>query len=336
MELNLNHLRSFYVAVTEGSVSAALDSLTVTQPVFAGHLKSLERAVGVRLVVYDGDSLRLTQTGESVFRKASRVFKEVRETEALLEEISLRKGTELKIGCPEVLESLLPPRLISDFEKLCPGVRVLLTGGRETTLTRSVEDGRNDLALIRYRPRDCRLKTRVIGREELMLVASPSSTMSSKTEISVRELADKPLVVMKEGFAVREVVFDYLQRHNVSPNVASECSSNALLKELVGRDKGIGFVETSVVQSELDQCFLKEVRIAEGPPRITIEIAYPHRREISPAARAFLRLIGRTRNNPTGPVRLLHRHEGPRKDTGERPQKRHNSRTDKRRSHGLE
>lgn len=335
MDLNLNHLRSFYIAAVEGSVSGALDRLMVTQPVFAGHLKSLERAVGVRLMVREGNSVHLTATGESVFRKASKVFKEVREAELLLEDISSRKGAELKIGCPEVLEGRLPPQLIADFEKARPGVRVVVTGGKEAALAKSVEDGRNDLALFRFKPFNCRLKTRAIGEEELVLIASPSSIHVTGNEVSVDDLGDVPLVAMKEGFAVRETVIEYLQKFDVRPRIAFECSSAALLKELVRRDNAVGFMERSAVESDVEQCFLKEVRITEGSPRVIIAIGYPHRREISPAARTFLRLVGRTGINPAGRVRLSRKRRVPQKDPGEPPPQRQRTGTRRFRSHGL-
>jgi DNA-binding transcriptional LysR family regulator len=305
MDLNINHLRSFYVAAMEGSVPKALDRLMVTRPVLTDHLKSLERRVGVRLLVRDGNSIRLTQTGESVFRKASKIFREVREAEQLLDAISSRKGGELRIGCPETLEKCLPPLLIADFEKTCPGVRIVLNNGKDTMMAKSVEDGRNDLAVVRFAPPDCRLNMKAIGEERLVLVAAPSSVHVPGNEIHLRDLAHIPFISMRNGSAVREVVLDFLRKSGVALNITFESSSNALLKEHVRRDNGVAFIEKSAVETELNGCLLKEVRILEGFPRITVAIGYPSRWEISPAAEAFMKLVGTEENTGDHSLPLL-------------------------------
>lgn len=72
------------------------------------------------------------------------------------------------------------------------------------------------------------------------------------SELSVTQLSQIPLVLRREGSAVREVVLEYLRRFKVTPLVSVESASTAGVKEFVRQDNGIGFVERSAVQDELE------------------------------------------------------------------------------------
>ncbi|OPY62111.1 MAG: HTH-type transcriptional activator CmpR [Syntrophorhabdaceae bacterium PtaU1.Bin034] len=283
------------MAAKEGSVSKAAKRLMLSQPLLTNHVKSLEEAIGVRLMVYESDSIRLTRAGQAVLRKASRIFHEIDETESLLEQISSKKGAELRIGCPDIPGSCLVPRLIAEFEQSYPNIRITVNRGKDISMAKSVESGRNDLAVMRFRPANCRLKMKLVEKDELVLIASPWSIHVPGGEIQVRDLSQVPLISLKEGSAVREVVLQYMWKFMVTPKVNIESPSVALLKEFVRRDDGLAFVERSVVQAELDQHLLKEICITDGSPTITLAIGYPSGGEVSPPARAFLRLVAQSR-----------------------------------------
>jgi DNA-binding transcriptional LysR family regulator len=57
------------------------------------------------------------------------------------------------------------------------------------------------------------------------------------------------------------------------------------------RDKGVGFVERDAVNEELQKGTLLAVRVLEGSPAIEFGIGYRNRKDLSPPAWAFLRLL---------------------------------------------
>jgi len=291
--VNMNQLRSFYMAAKLNSISKAAQALMVTPPAITMQVKQLEETVGVRLLVRDGNSIRLTDTGVIVFKKAELIFQEIHEMEGLLEDVSTGKSGELRVGCPEGPLKLLMP-LITGFKKTYPGIRVILDQGSNAEMVKSIEDHRNELAVIRYRPSNSRLKIKVIWKDEVVLVASPKSVHLPGSEISVMQLSQIPLVLRREGSGVREIVLEYLRRFKVAPLIAVESASASLLKEFVRQDAGIGFVEKDVIDEELKNGTLKLVQILEGYPTIEFGIGYRNRKDLSPAAWAFLRLLDKS------------------------------------------
>jgi DNA-binding transcriptional LysR family regulator len=265
----------------------------VTPPAITIQVKQLEETIGIRLLVRDGNSIRLTDTGVSVFERAEKIFHEIHEMEGFLEDIATGKSGELRIGCPEIpLKRLMP--MIEAFKKTYPGIRIILDQGSNADMVKSVQDHRNELAVIRYRPTNSRLKTKVIWTDEVVLIGSPKSVHLSASEISVTQLSEIPLILRREGSAVREVALEHLRKFKVTPLIAMESSSVNLLKEFVLRDKGVGFVERDAVNEELQKGTLLAVRVLEGSPAIEFGIGYRNRKDLSPPAWAFLRLLDKS------------------------------------------
>jgi DNA-binding transcriptional LysR family regulator len=290
MILNMNQLRAFYAAAKSKSITKAADELMVTPPAVTMQIKQLEKAVGIRLLVRDGNSIRLTKTGEAVFTRAEKIFHEIHEMEGFFEDISTSKSGELRIGCPESpLKRLMP--LITTFKKTYPGIRIILDQGSNAEMVKSIGDYRNELAVIRYLPNNSRLKTKVFWTEEVVLIAAPRSAHLPGSEISVMQLPEIPLIFRREGSAIREVVLEYLRKFKVKPSIAMESGSIVLLKEFVEQDSGLAFVERDAVDEELKNGSLKSVLILEGSPAIEFGIGYRNRKDLSPPAWAFLRLL---------------------------------------------
>jgi DNA-binding transcriptional LysR family regulator len=290
MILNMNQLRAFYAAAKSGSITKAADVLMVTPPAITMQIKQFEETVGIRLLVRDGNAIRLTDAGIAVCKRADKIFQEIHEMEGFLEDVSTSKSGELRVGCPETpMKRLIP--LIASFKKTYPGIRIILDQGTNAEMVKSIGDHRNELAVIRYRPNNSRLKTKVIWKEEVVLIASSQSIHLPGSEISVMQLSDIPLILRREGSAVREVVLEYLRKFRVTPQVAMESASISLLKEFVNQDNGVGFIEKDAVEEELKNGTLRPINILEGSPVIEFGIGYRNRKDLSPPAWAFLRLL---------------------------------------------
>lgn len=293
MIVNMNQLRSFYTAAKLNSIVKAAQALMVTPPAITNHIRRFEEKIGIRLIVRDGNSIRLTVTGQGVLQRAEHIFQEIHEMEGYLEDISAGRSGELRIGCPEApLRNLLP--LVEMFMEAHPEVKIIFDQGSNAEMIKSIADHRNELAVVRYRPNANRLKTKVLWQEEIVLISSPESAHWPSAKISVTQLSQIPLVIRGEGSAVKDVVLEYLRKFKVTPIVAVESASTALLKEFVRHDSGLGFAQRSLVEEELKDGRLRLVRIVEGFPIVELGIAYADRRELSPAAWAFLRLVDKT------------------------------------------
>lgn len=61
------NIPSFYAAAKSSSITKAADELMVTPPAITMQIKQLEKAMSIRFLVRDGNTIHLTKTGEAVF-----------------------------------------------------------------------------------------------------------------------------------------------------------------------------------------------------------------------------------------------------------------------------
>lgn len=291
MILNMNQLRAFYTAAKQNSITKAAEVLMVTPPAISKQVRQLEETIGMKLLYRSGNTIELTDIGRDVFRESEAVFEKITDMENYLEDISIGKLGELRIGCPQTPAKYIMPRLIARFKETHPGIRIIVDQGTNMEMVRNLLTSRNELALIRNRPDDRRLKMKVLRNEEILLLAAPHSRHLPGREISVTLLDRLPLILPKEGSAVRDVTLEYLQRYKISPNVVMESGSIGLVKELIRQDTGLCFLERYAVAEDLARERLTAVTILEGSPKVEFGIGYFHKKHLSPAAWAFLRLL---------------------------------------------
>jgi len=289
MILNINQLRAFYYAARLRSITLAAQELMVTPPAISMQVKQLEENLEIKLMFRDGNSIRITEVGKIVFEKCDKIFKEIKDMEDFIEDISTSKMGVLKIGCPQTPAKYIMPRLIAEFKKTYPGIRIILDQGDNSEMLKSILNHKNELAVIRRRGDEKRLKVKSFGSEDLVLVAAPESRNLLVSEISITQLATIPLIVPQEGSATRDVVFEYFQKFKLTPTIIMESGSADLIKEVVAQDNGVSFLVRSAVQNELRLKTLRSIRVLAGSPIIEYGIGYLKRVSLSPGAWAFLR-----------------------------------------------
>ncbi len=105
-----------------GSLTAAADSLHVTQPALSHSIRKLEELLGLEIWTREGRSLRLTQGGEHLLSVANRLLPQFERAERQLEQFAQGERGTLRIGmeCHPCYQWLL--KIAAPFLKAWPGV----------------------------------------------------------------------------------------------------------------------------------------------------------------------------------------------------------------------
>lgn len=291
MYLNINQLRTFYAAAKSKNITLAAQELMVTPAAISAQVKQFEEALGVRLMFRDGHTMRLTEVGQNVFNKSSKIFELINEMEIFLQDTVMTKVGLLKIGCPQIPAKYIMPRLIKIFKKEYPGINIIIDEGDNIEMINNILTSKNELAVIRSKPKDKRLKVKVFTKEDLLLVCAPNSSKISTEEIPISQLLITPMIMPREGAATRATVFEFLQKFNVNPLVVIESGSVDFIKEMVKEDYGVAFLVRSAVAKELKAGDIKVVKVSEGLPVMEYGFGYISGKSFSPAAEAFIRLV---------------------------------------------
>jgi DNA-binding transcriptional LysR family regulator len=291
MYLNINQLRYFYIAAKKRSVTMAAQELMVTPPAVTVQVRRLEKDLGVRLMYRDGNGLSLTKVGLKIYRRAEKIFEEIQDMEKYVDEISKNQTGELRIGCPLTPAKYLLPGLIDKFNENYPEIRIILSIGTTSELIPKLLDKKIDLAWVRYTKGEKRIRIKLVGTEDVYLVASADSKWVPQDTISVNQLPALPLIVQGRQSGMGQVVNEYLKRFVKNAQVAMELDSDDLIKEVVRKDTALCFLERFAIKKELDEGILKKINIMEGSPQIEMGLGYYQKKHLSPAAWFFVGLL---------------------------------------------
>jgi DNA-binding transcriptional LysR family regulator len=256
------------------------------QPSATKHLKTLEAAVGTKLLEREGRATRLTEAGEIVVAHARRVLDTL---DAMGAELRALDGAEvgtLALAASTTPGSYVLPSILQCFADRHPGVHVDVVIGSSTWVAERVAHRDVSLGLAG----EVELPDGVVAEpfldDELVGIAAPGTIGAS---VSADALAEKTLLVRERGSSTRTVAERFLTRAGYHAGKRWELDSNEAIKRSVAAGLGIGFVSKLVVADELQRGELVQFNVkgAEAMRR-SVYLLRPDRREPTPSERAFI------------------------------------------------
>lgn len=288
--MELYPLQVFLTVATEKSFSRAAEKLLRTQPAVSLAVQRLEAGLGEKLIDRSAKELVLTDAGVTVLDFAKRFDNLRLELENSLAELRDNSSGRLSIGANESTTLYLLQH-IERYRRLYPKVKVQVRRSLSSKIPSELIDGNLELGVISYNPDDERLITRVIYTDSLVFVVSPRHPLAARGTVSITELGMETFVAHNVISPYREVVLREFQKHKVALNMHVEMPTVETIRKLVQSNQGVAFLPRMCVEQELAQKSLCEVKVAELHVERKIRLAYPAKRGLSHAAKAFLDVV---------------------------------------------
>jgi DNA-binding transcriptional LysR family regulator len=298
--MDLDAMRTFVLAVQQGSLTAAARSRSRTQPAVTAQIQALERAVGDTLLVREARGVRATRAGEILYARAQGIL---RETDELLDELraggSLRRG-RLRIGATDVMAIGFLPQVLRRYRRRYPGVQVGVEVAGSRPLAERVRRGELDLALVTLPCEHAELETDEVRREPVYFVGAPRHPLTRR-RLTLAELAREPIIHHGSDSVTRAEVAALFRVRGLEPRIAMEVSSPEAMKQLVLLGLGVAPFSRSQVAGELKSGRLVRLRVTGF--RCWRRSGLIRRRAAPPlrAVSAFLEMLPRRRDRRPGP-----------------------------------
>jgi DNA-binding transcriptional LysR family regulator len=244
MHVTLQQLAYFVAVADVRSFTRAAEYSGVAQPTLSRQLKVLEHELGAPLL-NRGTSVTLTPAGEALLPLARRMLADAQNARtAVAEIVGLRRG-RLRVGATPSLCIGVLADVLRLFHRKHPRIHLHLAENGSQALVRELATGGLDVALVIVPPSglDPALHITPLLRERLS-VASPSSTRppSGRGSMSIVELGRKPLVMVREGYDLREVTLSACREAGVTPRFAVEGGEMDAMLRLVEAGTGVAVV----------------------------------------------------------------------------------------------
>jgi DNA-binding transcriptional LysR family regulator len=256
------------------------------QPSATKHLKTLESAVGDKLVERNGRASRLTEAGEVVAVHAQRVLDTL---DGMQEELRALRGAErgtLTLAASTTPGSYVLPSILECFAERHPRVDVDVVIGSSRWVAERVAARDVSLGMAGEVEWPDGVIAEPFLDDEVIGIAPPARLPA---RVSAKKLAGQTLLVREPGSSTRGVAERYLARVGYRPVKRWELDSNEAIKRSVRGGLGIGFVSRLVVAEELQRGELEAFAV-EGAPtmRHSVFLLRADGRDPAPAERAFI------------------------------------------------
>ncbi|MER8184500.1 LysR substrate-binding domain-containing protein [Kitasatospora sp. NPDC094015] len=219
--MQLQQLRYFVAVAEAGHFTRAAERMLVAQPSLSQQIRALERELGAELVHRGRGASVLTDAGAALLPLARRILADTESArQAVQETVQLRRG-RVRLGATPSLSVSLVPDVLRAFRERHPEVELLLREDGSRDLVRTLAEGGLDLALIIPPPEGERTALAVteVLHEDLVLV---SAGPAGRRRARITDLRDRPPVMFREGYDLRETTIAACRAAGFEPRFAVE------------------------------------------------------------------------------------------------------------------
>lgn len=261
--MTFTQLRTLVEVVATGSVHGAAERLMVSQPAVSAAIASLQKELGVALLVRAGRGLEVTAAGHVFARQACQILRLLADaTAAATETLDPTRG-RVRLAAVTTAGEHVAPRFLATFRALYPDAELSLEVGNRDRVWKLLAEREVDLA-IGGRPPSGDFVTLGTRPNVLVLVAAGRGTPSVR-EVTMDELARQTLLLREPGSGTRSTAEELLDELGVSPKATLTVGSNGATRESVQVGLGIALISRDAVAGELEVGALEEWRIPTLP-----------------------------------------------------------------------
>ncbi len=297
---SLRDLEIFKHVVDGGSLRSAARALNLSPAVVSRRIASLEKGLGVPLLLRTTRSQQVTPGGEMFYRRCVAILAQVQAAERELS------------PTPEALSGVLRVSLPTGFasDRLLRALGGFLDANRSLDLELYVSDGHVDpraagldLAIRPGDRPDSTLLNRRLGTVSVWMLATPAYLERWGTPRTREDLLDHRCLRFR---AARQqdlwpLIDPQGHTHGVRVGGNLFCDSSAALARALKADLGIGFLEAGQARAAIARGELVRVLPDHHMPPLAVFASYPKENRDSPALLAFLQVVTEVLTPPQAP-----------------------------------
>lgn len=249
--MELRVLQYFLAVAREQSISAAAESLFLSQPTLSRQLKELEEELGKQLFIRGNRRITLTEEGLILRKRAEEIMTIVKKAE---DEISLADDViagSITIGAGETDGIRFFARAARALREQYPLICLHVVSGDKARVIEELDRGLIDFGLVFGEVDSTKYDSVTLPyRDQWGVLMRKDSPLAKKETISAKDLMDKPLIFSRQSHQNRDFL-SFFPCPAEQLNVVA--TYNLLFNGSLMVDEGLGYAI----------CFDKIVNITE-------------------------------------------------------------------------
>ncbi|MCQ2553414.1 MAG: LysR family transcriptional regulator [Clostridia bacterium] len=238
--MDLRSLHYFSVVAEELNITKAAEKLNMSQPPLSSQMKNLEKKLNTVLFIRGKRELKLTESGQLLYRRAKEILSLVEKAESEILSMSQGMTGTIGIGLVEGMAPDIAAEWFAGFMKLHPQVRFRILDGSPDDLVEKMRSGLISLAVITSPYDQLLLNSFKVGQEKIVALMNKEHPLALKEgdSITIKDLSGQPLIVPSQRSMI-DTIYKWFRETRKDPNIVCEMDSYLDAAALAGRGVGI-------------------------------------------------------------------------------------------------
>jgi len=301
--LDAARLHVFREVVQRGSLSAAAEALSFTQPAVSRQIAALEREAGAQLLERTPRGIRLTEAGRVLLGHAQAILDRMATARAQVEAVAGLAAGRLRIGAFPTANAAIVPRAIAAFARTYPRVELSLVEAITPEAIAHLRAGDVDLAVVTHLPELATHDVEVVELvDDELLVALPAGhPLAHKPRLRLRDLRDETWI---ESVSAGRTLLDAALAQGFEPRVRFGAENWLSKQGLVAAGVGVTLIPGLAIPTVRDDIVLRSLGAHAPRRRIVAVLPAGYR---APAVEPFVALLRKAADEHVAYVERAHR-----------------------------
>jgi DNA-binding transcriptional LysR family regulator len=288
--MELRHLRYFVAVAEDLHFTRAARRLNIAQPPLSEQIRHLEAEIGVQLLARTKRSVRLTDAGRLFLEEARRILVQVEQAVRVAQRAAAGEVGALAIAFVPTADLRVLPRVIPEFGRQFPGVRLELHNMDGAAQVDALRDGRIHLGILLQPVDNEAFIVETILREPFVLALPESHPLAARRHVSIASLAHENYIFFPRRIAPRtyDMLVSFCRSAGVTLRVTQEPDHVQTALSLIAAGLGVSLIPASVQHLQRRGLAYRPLR----PPVPWIEMCVAYRKDTqSPSVRNFVNVV---------------------------------------------
>lgn len=237
--MRYSQLRAFHHVALHGGFSRAARALNISQPSVSDQVRQLEQRHDVLLFTREARQVRLTETGEALFRLTSEMFEVEERIGVLFDQNREALSGHLRIMADSAMHVT---EAVRRFRETSPDVFVTIRTGNTEDLLRRLRNYEAEIGVVGNSISAPDLDSVDLGRTPILALVSKGYFSRNIASLKFQDLAKYPLIYRELGSRTRAQVEEEAIRLGLQLEPAIEVEGREAMREVVASGAGIGFI----------------------------------------------------------------------------------------------
>ena len=285
LDINLNLYKVFYIVAKSRSYADASNKMNISVTAISKNIKQLEMQLDVQLFYRTSNGIKLTITGEELYKQIDKSMIAIELGEKIIKESNDLDTAKITIGCPSHIVDFYLLDIINKVKKDYPNLKIKIisgVGGQELIdmLEEHKVDFIIDSTVVEIKYNDIIMKK----------IKEVDNIFVSKNLLNVEneDLKNLKYILPFEYTFTTKNLIDKLNKEGIAIDIDMQIDITELRIKLAKEGIGVAYVMKDAVKKEIENKELYEVNIPIELPVSNVNLYYV-KEQLTKADKIFIK-----------------------------------------------